>query len=98
MFSVMCCGCFRVMGEDGKPIGKPSIGPVRLDQLAKHFKHLKGTAASFRSRAAADEGAGNFFWRAEGGNHRCPDCIAEEERTRQFWRSEQHGDYIEWPE
>jgi hypothetical protein len=42
--------------------------------------------AQFESREALDTHLRSILWRAEGGNHRCPSCVAntlELERSRQ---------------
>jgi hypothetical protein len=96
MLSVLCCGCLRVMGEDGTPQGEKRLGdgPINLATLSADFAGLRTLAASFPTKEKADEGATTFGWIAENGNHRCPECyrakaIEDAEHYRQ-------GAYIEW--
>lgn len=62
-WAIMCCGCRRVMSEDGEPIDRTDEAPI----------------ATFPTKPEADAFAGEHHWKAEDGNHRCPDCVAEEE-------------------
>ncbi len=61
---VICCGCNRMMGVDHKPIRIIPGGEPRAEFFAW-----------FESKKLADEAAKKAGWRAEDGNHRCPDCV-----------------------
>ena len=80
--SVMCCGCYRIMGHLGNPIGpKPGCGIVNWSD-----------AASFTNAAEADRAAADFGWQvkdANGPNHRCPECLAKP-------KTERRGAYVLW--
>lgn len=97
-WSIMCCGCFRVMSNDGTPIGEKASGPVDLSKLADHFKDIKGEAAFYQSKREADNWAKVYGWTAEHGNHRCPDCAVVEMETPYAGIIEKHGAYIDWRE
>lgn len=80
-FAVMCCGCLRLLGKSGRPIGEKSADPgvVNVQELGKRLAALdSGAYASFESKQAADECAIANGWSTtdlEGrSNHRCPDC------------------------
>ncbi len=88
---VMCCGCNRMMAPDGKPltamavmrgVRKPS-GPVKPADIAW-----------FSTKKECDTAAKGFGWRAENGNHRCPECVAEESKSPYAGMVEGHGAYI----
>src|SRR5437868_3406367 len=67
----MCCGCYRLMGKDGKPIS------VCRDKGG--FISWSDTA-EFPNAKAADQSAEKAGWQVkdkEGPNHRCPDCAAK---------------------
>ena len=93
---VMCCGCFRMMAPDGKPLagmrlknGVPEpVSGITADDIAW-----------FASNAECDEAAKKHGWTVEdreGPNHRCPDCIraAELERSPYSGHVERRGAYV----
>jgi hypothetical protein len=83
---VMCCGCYRLMAKDGKPLAKMRQGPHGLEPVSEVGED---DLACFRTKEECDEGARKAGWKAEGGNHRCPDCVRELEQ------SDRYGAYVE---
>ena len=65
---IACCGCNRMMGATFKPI-TPTFD-LRIDIFAW-----------FESKELAEEAANKAGWRAEEGNHRCPDCVKKEKQA-----------------
>jgi hypothetical protein len=76
---VMCCGCYRMMAPDGKPLTALRKGPMGFPEPMGEIG--PDDIAWFATNEEADEAAKRFGWRTEdrkGPNHRCPDCIAVE--------------------
>lgn len=91
-YLLMCCGCSRFMGVDGKPLefgrldktpGAVKFTPTNPAATAEMF-------AAFDSKEVLDESARKAGWRAEDGNHRCPDCQRDE-----FRDSGRRGAYVD---
>lgn len=85
----MCCGCYRMMAPDGKP-----LAGMRMNAQGIPEPLAKVTAediAWFSSKDEGNEAAAHFGWSTEdreGPNHRCPDCIAAEKRERRKEREQ----------
>jgi hypothetical protein len=97
MFSVMCCGCQRLLSRDGKLIG-PSLtdsGKIDFAQLIKRLGELRAeNLAEFKNDEECDNAALAAGWTVKDPdgtpNHRCPECrihVSAPERT---------GAYIDW--
>jgi len=87
-FTVMCCGCGRFMGVDGKPIPKSKEGTVATFRDLTFYMEDFKKAAEFETPKACDKAAVGFGWTANDGDHRCPDCAARKVK------SERPGAYI----
>ena len=90
MTSILCCGCFRIMGTDGLALGEKASCPVDPAALVALLKTGPEGCAAFATKQEADSAAQQFGWYAVEGNHRCPECYAN------FTAPERHGAYIEW--
>lgn len=93
-FMVMCCGCGRLLGPDGKLVGEKTGGGGFLVKDGK-------MGADFPTKEAADKAASKSGWSVadeDGPNHRCPECV-ERLRTKQEvdeeYSQSRRGAYIE---
>lgn len=73
-FAVTCCGCGRVLMEDGT-LGQQILsgGAINLTLCAK----LEGSPMTFATRAEVDVEVPKHGWKVIDGNHRCPNCTYE---------------------
>jgi len=78
-WAVMCCGCFRFLGDEGILTKWRKRKRAKPESIQAWTAALKD-AASFDTREEADAAARKAGWQTDDelgpGNHRCPECVA----------------------
>lgn len=97
MFSVMCCGCQRLLSKEGKLIGEKLMdgGIIKIPELIARLSQLRAEdLAEFPNFEECDKAALAAGWTVEDPdgtpNHRCPECRICESAP------ERTGAYIDW--
>lgn len=90
---VMCCGCQRLMDQDGKASIPLALGGfVDMDPAALISNPL-ASAKVFPDHEAADSESKRLGWVVVDGNHRCAECWEREQKTQKA--SREVGAYID---
>ena len=98
---VMCCGCQRLMDNEGKasiPFAPRGIIDVNFGPDPETFvPNPYISARVFSNHEDADTEARKVGWSALDGNHRCPECALRELEARSEQRESRVGAYIDLP-
>ena len=98
---VVCCGCQRFMGKDGKPIDIATPDGFVVWDERQFPISASLDPVTFDTKDSADEFCLKYGWEVKdsyGPNHRCPDCInAQRERLKARREAEEvhRGAYID---
>ena len=98
---VMCCGCQRLMDQQGKATIPFALGGLVDVNIRANVLIVDPLALAkvYPDHETADTESRKLGWVVVNGNHRCPECWKQEQAKDYYESSQaQHGAYIDLPQ